>query len=124
MALEVFGEALLEGAFDFLFEGLGELLARPAVDAKSEFIGRYFFCLALGASAGWVSLYLFPHHFIQSRKVRAANLALTPLLVAWAACQIEEWRNGSKGLSHGSNRFGSAYCFALAMALVRWLKCV
>ena len=73
-----------------------------------------------GALAGGISLLIMPRSFISDLGLREANVLVTPLLVGGAMVLVGRLRD-SKGQERvGIDRFGYAFVFAFAMAIVRF----
>ncbi|WP_343612976.1 hypothetical protein [Novosphingobium sp.] len=124
-------EALFEILFQFLGEFLLQFLIEAAVDigldcladtAKTERhpvlsgLGYLFW----GALAGGISLLILPHSMIHSPSLRIANLIGTPLLVSASMLAIGRWRSAKGREPVKLDRFSYAFCFAFAMAVVRF----
>jgi len=113
LLLQVVGEALVE----WIGHGIKRILGRhgPA-DSRLAALG---YGLA-GATAGGVSLWLVPALFIKAGWLRVANLLLTPLaaglFMAWMG-RLRRRRGKETLLLEG---FACGFCFALAMAAVRY----
>ena len=121
--VELLLEGLLQAAAEGLFEGLGKVFSKSVSGSLFKFLDNRVYHLGIGSLAGWMSLFLFPNHFIHLQHIRAANLVLTPIVVAWGVTKILEWSKGLPAEGWHSNRFWNTYCFALTMALVRWFFC-
>lgn len=113
------GEILLEMLFEALLDiGLHSLTApinRPAKPLLST-IGF----LLWGSIAGGASLWILPRSLIVNHGLRALNLIITPVILAYAMVGIGAWR-----LSRGQklakiNRFPYAFAFAFTMTLIRY----
>jgi hypothetical protein len=118
LLFEIFGELLLQLAFELLAEwgwrGLGERFHRPPHPLVAA-IGYAVF----GAVAGGLSLWWFPNLFIASHAGRIANLIVTPVLAGSAMAALGAWRRRRDRPTVLLDRFAYAFIFALAMALVR-----
>lgn len=116
--LEIAGEALLQLLFEFITELFTELFnrqkeSRPAV--------RMLGLIVLGALAGLVSVWLFPHRLIATRvALPGASLLLAPLLTG---CIMQFFGNQLRSIGRSPSRlatFRGGALFALSMALIRW----
>ena len=74
-----------------------------------------------GLLAGGISLLLLPRSFISDQTLRLLNLAVTPLAAAEIMRQIGRLRDRRGQTLVGLDRFGYAFSFAFAMALVRFI---
>jgi hypothetical protein len=74
-----------------------------------------------GAIAGGLSLWLVPDLFIERGWTRWLNLLLTPLIAGAAMDAIGAWRRHRDMGVIRLDSFSYGYCFALAMAAVRFI---
>jgi hypothetical protein len=121
---------------EFLFEILAELLLQIAFEALAELgfhslkntfqtprnpilstIGFFLW----GLLAGGISLWPFPASFINDTTLRILNLAITPAAAGLVMLGIGQLRLRRGHEQVGLDRFGYAFVFALAMALVRFV---
>ena len=122
-------EALLEILFEFLLQGVGELLIevfshkrrRKTPSAPMHPVIAGCLWLVAGAAIGGGTLLLFPHSFIHSPTLRLVNLVLTPLMLGAIMALI-----GRRRLANGQelvplDRFSNAALFALGMGIVRYM---
>ncbi len=122
--LQVAGELLLQLLGEFVASWFGR---QAKVSAKAR--GRdapwpawlavpgYMFA---GAAAGALSLWLMPQLFIQAPWLRIVNVLATPFLAAFVMAWV-----GARRLRQGKelirlDSFAYGYCFAFAMAVVRY----
>jgi hypothetical protein len=125
----------MEAIFEILFQFLGEFLLGFLFEAFTE-IGFDWFdktatnaprpllwglgFVLLGTLAGGISLLILPHSMITKPSLRVINVIGTPVLVSACMFVIGNWR-AAKGREPAKlDRFSYAFCFALAMALVRF----
>jgi len=116
--LEVAGEFLIEILFGLAAEALSAMINRlkqtsPAVSA----IGL----ACVGAAAGLLSAWLFPHRLIVTRVVLpGVSLLLAPLVTGFAMGFLGKRLRGFG--RHPSNiaTFRGGVLFAFSMALIRW----
>lgn len=71
-----------------------------------------------GALAGGISLLVLPHSLISNIAYRKANLIVTPLIAGGVMMLIGRQRDKRGSALGGLDRFGYAFIFALAMAVV------
>jgi len=114
------GEILLQVVFELLAEigvhSLGEPFKRPR-NAVLSTIGF----IVWGAIAGGISLLILPKSPISNLALRQLNLLLAPL-AAGGIMMLVGRRRDKKGQSLVKlDRFGYAFVFALAMAIVRYI---
>jgi hypothetical protein len=116
---QIVGEFLLQILFEAVaelgFHGLKETFKKSGNPVFST-IGFFVW----GLIAGGISLLVFPHSFIGSRKLRLLNLVVTPLLVGEVMRQIGKLRERRGQSLVKLDRFFYAFAFALAMALIRY----
>ena len=126
----------MEFVFEVILQFLGELLLQALVEVFAE-LGYHSVADTLkrprkpalsiigftiwGAIAGGISLWIFPTSPIDDPLLRQLNLIATP-----AACGLVMMLVGKIRLKKGQDlvrldRFGYAFVFAFAMALVRFI---
>ena len=117
---QFFGELLLQAVFELLaelgFHSVRDTMKRP----RNAVLSTVGFIL-LGAAAGGLSLLIFPHSPIADPDLRLANLFLTPVLVGGAMMLVGRVRQKKGQNLVRLDRFGYAFVFAFAMALVRFI---
>ena len=118
--LQFLGEILLQVGFEFLAEigahGLADTLKKP----KNPVLSAIGF-IVWGAVAGAISLLILPNSVIANPVFRQINVLVTPLVAGGVMMLIGRQR-GKRGQSIVRlDRFGYAYAFALAMAVVRYV---
>ena len=118
--LQFLGEILLQVGFEFLAEigahGLADTLKKP----KNPLLSAIGF-IVWGAVAGAISLLILPNSVIANPVFRQINVLVTPLVAGGVMMLIGRQR-GKRGQSIVRlDRFGYAYAFALAMAVVRYV---
>lgn len=120
IVLQFLGEILLQVGFEFLAElgahGLADTLKKP----KNPVLSAIGF-IVWGAVAGAISLLILPSSVIANPVFRQINVLVTPLVAGGVMMLIGRQR-GKRGQSIVRlDRFGYAYAFALAMAVVRYV---
>ena len=118
--LQFLGEILVQ----VIFESLAELGARSLADTvkkpKNPVLSAIGFIL-WGAMAGGISLLILPKSMISNLVFRQINVLVTPLVAGGVMMLIGRQR-GKRGQSLVRlDRFGYAFAFALAMAVVRYI---
>lgn len=120
--LRILGEFILQ----MIFEALGELAVhsvrepfrRPKpIHPALAAIGYAIF----GAIAGAISVWLVPHLYLETQTVRIANLVVTPIAAGGVMAAIGAWRRRREKEVIRLETFAYGYCFALAMAIVRFV---
>ncbi|HEX7706208.1 MAG TPA: hypothetical protein VF701_07090 [Thermoanaerobaculia bacterium] len=118
-------EVLLHFVFEVLFQIIGELLVggvqhlRGRVPRLSRGVAGVFYFLG-GLAAGGLSLFIIPHHLIESKDLRLAYLFGSPLLVG-GVMEIVGWIRTGRGLDRvRMEYFGFAALLAFGFALVRY----
>lgn len=114
------GEILLQLGFEFFAElgvhSLADTVKRP----KNPVLSTIGFVL-LGAMAGGISLLIFPTSPISNPAFRKINLLVTPVAVGGVMMLIGRQRDKWGQNLVRLDRFGYAFVFALAMAIIRYL---
>ncbi len=117
--IEILLQAFMEMLVELGFRSTADTLKRPRNPALST-IGF----VILGAIAGGVSLLILPHSPIQDPDFRTMNLFLTPVVVGLIMMLVGTIREKKgQNLVH-LDKFGYAFVFAFAMALVRYIWAV
>ena len=116
--VEIFGELLLQGFGEAVFEGI-EALFRRTNRAQPPFWLSALLHAAFGAFAGWISLLIFPTLALPSPALQIANLILSPLVMGG----IVAWTRGAlrptSDPDDWSHDFANAALLAFAMSLTR-----
>ena len=120
--LEFLAELLLQVLFEWLAaRGVHALKApfarRAEASPELATIGYALY----GTVAGLLSLLVAPHGFIVSPAGRIANLVVTPLAMGALMTAIGHWRRRRDRETVRLERFGYAFTFAFAMAVVRFV---
>ena len=120
IVLQFLGEVLLQLLFEALAElglhGLGDTLKKPRNMALST-VGF----LLWGAIAGAISLLILPKSPISDLTLRRINILATPLAAGALMMLIGRQRDKRGQTLVKLDRFGYAFAFALAMAIVRYI---
>jgi hypothetical protein len=120
--LRILGELILQ----MIFEAVGELaihsvkepFRRPKpIHPLLAAIGYAIF----GALAGGLSVWLFPHLYLEAQGLRIVNLIVTPIAAGGLMAGIGAWRRRRDKEVVRLETFAYGYCFALAMAVVRFV---
>jgi hypothetical protein len=129
--LEVCGELLIQIAGEAvagLFEGKVaqrralRSSAPPAPASPPAFwqaLGKCVLYTLAGAAFGWMSTLVFPHLLIRMPALELLHVVVSPVLAALAMVWLGNWRRKHDRQAVGFDRFMYAYCFALAMAVLR-----
>jgi hypothetical protein len=135
--MEIIGEILFE-ILGWIFQFLGELILQMIVEAVAELVGHsikepfrrpesvhpwlaaigYFI---FGGIAGGLSLLLFPNLFIETKWLRVANIALSPLAAGLIMSLVGSWRRKHEKELIRLDSFAYGFCFALSMSFVRFI---
>jgi sterol desaturase/sphingolipid hydroxylase (fatty acid hydroxylase superfamily) len=115
------GELVLQVIFEALAELFGHVVKEPfrrprPVRPWLAAIGYLFF----GAAAGGLTVWLVPELFIEAEWLRVANLVLTPLAAGLIMEAIGSWRERREKEVLRLESFAYGFCFAFAMAVVRF----
>lgn len=117
--IELLFEALLQVFLEFFGDFIVHMIPtdRRSWSAILAFVGY----TAAGALLGYVSVLVFPSHFIAEREMRILNLIVTPIAIGALMTWIGHIRMSRDKRVVGLERFVYAYVFALAIALTRFL---
>ncbi|RIX42441.1 MAG: hypothetical protein D3M94_18025 [Rhodocyclales bacterium GT-UBC] len=120
--LQFVAELLLQVVLEVLADLLGRSIQAPFSSSRPRpawlsGVGH----LIMGAAAGWATLWLFPAHFIEAEWLRLCNLLLTPLAAGMVMEAIGSWRMRRDKDVFSLEHFVQGFCFAFAMAVVRYL---
>jgi hypothetical protein len=119
---QVLGEVFLQTVGEMVIEvfghGMRETFRRPKPLLPWLAAIGYF---SWGAIVGGLSLWLFRDHFIAAKWLRIANLVLTPLLAGYIMAKVGAWRRNRDQEPIRLDSFSYGYCFALGMAVVRFI---
>ena len=120
LLFQFLGELLLQAIFEALFElglhGLADTLKRP----KKPVLSTFGFIL-WGGIAGGISLPIFPTSPIVDPLLRKVNLIATPIFAGALMAMVGRARSKRGQNLVQLDRFGYAFIFAFAMALVRFI---
>lgn len=118
--LQFLGEMLLQLFFEFLVEQGLRSLADPFEKPRNPMLSTIGIFL-WGAIAGGISLLVLPTSLITNLGFRKLNLVITPLM-AGAIMMLIGRARGKRGQNLVRiDRFGYAFVFAFAMAIVRFI---
>ena len=125
--MDVILELLIELFGGLIMEGLAELISRFWIAAgRSEpnpsivHLPRAIVCQIAGTAAGALSLLFASQHIITSPPLRLLNLALTPLIMAYALVAWGRLMEKHDRERTPLNRFVCAYSFAICYMLIRF----
>jgi hypothetical protein len=118
--LQFLGELLLQAIFEVLFEFGFHSLADTLKSPKNPVLSIFGFML-WGAMAGGISLLMFPNSPIADPLLRRVNLFTTPILAGALMTIVGRVRSKRAQSLVRLDRFGYAFIFAFAMALVRFI---
>jgi uncharacterized membrane protein YfcA len=110
LIVSLFGELLVDGVLH---------LAGESDRAKRTVLKMLLFGV-IGAAVGWVTLLIFPTHFIRDAQWQIAYLVVSPLLAAWLFSVIGNVRERKGKRVSAVEQFWPAFTFALALAVVRY----
>ncbi|MCX5865616.1 MAG: hypothetical protein NTW42_11220 [Deltaproteobacteria bacterium] len=114
------GEVLLQIAFEALFEVGLRTVREPFKKPPNPWLAAMGYAL-FGASAGALSLWVFPMLFIVTRSAQIASLLLTPFAAGGAMAALGAWRRRREQITIRLDTFAYGYLFALAMTIVRFI---
>ncbi len=115
---EVVGEFLLQAVIEILVELGVHSLAEPFRKRPSPWLAAFGYAV-FGATAGGLSLLVFPHH-LTPEDWRIAHLLATPVAVGIGMMMLGRWRARRGDDVLRIDRFACGYLFALSLALVRY----
>lgn len=119
--LQFLGELVLQMVFEAIAELFGHAVKEPfrrprPVRPWLAAVGYLFF----GAAAGGLTVWLVPELFIKSQWLRVANLVLTPMAAGLIMEAIGSWLERREKEVLRLESFAYGFCFAFAMAVVRY----
>lgn len=134
--MEVIAEIIFQ-VLGWILQFLGELFLQLVLEAIAELIGHSIKepfrrprpvrpwlaaigYIIFGAVAGGLSIWLLPELFIKAQWLRIANLLFTPLVAGLVMEAIGSWRARRNKEVLRLESFAYGFCFAFAMALVRY----
>jgi hypothetical protein len=123
--LLTFGELFLEVLFEFAGEALLDLALRAIAEVfetsriTNPVLASIGYTL-LGALAGGLSLFIFPHPLVHPSRLHGINLLVSPIVTGSVMSLIGSIlsRQGKKVVQIES--FGYGFAFAFGMALIRY----
>jgi len=115
--LEVLAGFAWEFGFNWFFKSLSELFDR--FEEAYPWFALLLFALA-GAGFGALSIFFLPHHLLPRTRFHGINLLLSPVAAGFFLGLL-----GRVAEKHGQSgryaKFQYGFCFALGMALTRFL---
>lgn len=122
LVLRVIGELVLQLIFEALFDSAihGAKYAYERREPLHPLLAAIGYLL-LGAMAGWFSLWAFPSLILGTEGLRVLNLVITPLAAGATMAAIGAWRRRREREVVRLESFAYGYCFALAMAAIRFI---
>lgn len=134
--MEIIAEIIMQ-VLGWIFQFLGELVLQVVFEAIAEVFGhavkepfrrprpvRPWLAatgyLIFGAAAGGLTVWIVPELFIKAQWLRLANLMLTPLAAGFFMEAIGSWRERREKEVLRLESFAYGFCFAFAMAVVRF----
>lgn len=116
---EIVVQALFELIAEFGFRSLADTFRRP----KNPVLSTIGFAL-WGIAAGGISVWIFPTSHIHDPLFRKMNLIVTPVALGFLMMLIGKIRLRKGQDLIRLDRFGYAFVFAFAMALIRFIWAV
>jgi len=134
--VEIIAEVLLQ-ILGWLLQLIGEIILQVIGEAIAELIGHsvrepfrrpkpiHPWLAAIGyaifgALTGALSLWLLPRLFIEEHWLRVTNVIITPVLAGIIMAWVGAWRRKHEKEVIRLDSFAYGWCFAIAMALVRF----
>jgi sterol desaturase/sphingolipid hydroxylase (fatty acid hydroxylase superfamily) len=119
--LQILGELLLQIVFEAIAELFGHALKEPFRRSRpvQPWLAAMGY-LIFGAAAGGLTVWLVPDLFIKAAWLRVANLLLTPIAAGFIMEAIGSWRERREKEVLRLESFAYGFCFAFAMAVVRY----
>ncbi|PTS79181.1 hypothetical protein DBR17_12090 [Sphingomonas sp. HMWF008] len=117
--LQFLGEILLQIVFECFSEFGLHALAEASEKPRNAFVSVLLYAI-FGTIAGGLSLLILPHPFITNLALREANVLITPVIAGAVMMLVGRWRDKRGEERFGIDRFGYAFVFAFAMALIRF----
>lgn len=117
--LQFIGELLLQAFGQLLIEVLGHVVMHPGRRTPPPPWLAVIGYALLGAAVGAISLHLLPALLV-APWLRVANVVLTPVASGLLMMLVGSWRRKRGQALLQLDSLACGYCFALAMALVRF----
>ena len=118
LLIELFGGLIMEGLAE-LISRFWVAVARTEPNPSVVHLPRAIVCQIAGTAAGAISLLFASQHIITSPALRLVNLALTPLIMAYALVAWGRFLQKHDRDRTPLNRFVCAYSFAICYMLIR-----
>jgi hypothetical protein len=118
--LQFLGEIVLQALFELLAEWGLQSVAAPFRRPRNPVLATAGFML-WGIAAGGLSLWIFPQSPIRNPLYRQINLFVTPVALGSLMTLVGRIRLIRGRELVRLDRFGYAFAFAVAMALVRFI---
>ena len=117
LAAQLLMQVVAEVFVEFVLRSIGEPFRRPEpIHPAFAAIGYAL----LGGIAGVVSLWLLPTLLITAKWLRVTNLFVTPFCAGMLMALLGWWRRRRNQEVIRLDTFSYGFCFALAMAIVRF----
>ena len=134
--MEIIGEIILQ-VCGWVLQFFGELLLQLVCEAVAELFGHAVNVpfrrprpvrpwlaaigyLIFGGAAGGLTVWLVPELFIKAEWLRVANLLLAPLAAGLIMEAVGSWRESRDKEVLRLETFAYGFCFAFALAVVRY----
>ena len=122
LLLEFFGETVLQVVFEALASaGIHLWRNHDGEPSERRPITRMFGYTLFGLVVGGLSLLMAPESFARTQSARLFALFVAPIAAGAAMALVGAWRRRHGQVVIGLDRFLYGYCFAFAMAAVRYL---
>ena len=132
LLFEVFGELIIQLIFELIFDSISravvktlfwEKVSKNRENKPINLIIAVIRYLVFGAVVGGLSLLLLPNLLIKIYWLSIANIFFTPIIAGCCMLGLGVFRSKIGNEKILLNTFAYGFCFALAMALVRFFFC-
>ena len=116
---QILGEILVQAIAEALVELGLHSLAEPFRKPPNPWLAAVGYAI-FGATAGGISIWLFPSNFVVGEVLRLVNLVVTPVAIGLLMCLMGTWRTRRGNSVLRIDRFSYGFLFAFSLALVRF----
>ena len=116
---ELFLEIIFQLVAEIVIAIVEHLFGKKARTYTPNLVVKRVSYLFGGAVIGWISLFIFPHHFINNTPLRVASLVISPLATGLLMGLFGKWRRSYDKLTVDMETFTYGFLLAFSIALIR-----